>query len=89
MSDYGELCHELRDKSNNIRDARKDKFETELLPLIEKQCDVTIGKNGNYIIDSNLGVIDYFPKSRRLLIRETNTWQSNGYKWIEEHIKDL
>lgn len=89
MGELSEFYHEQKERFNNIRDARKDRFETELLPLIEKRCIVTIGKNGNYIIDTCCGIIDYFPKSQKLLFRKSNRWIENGYRWLEDNLKAL
>jgi hypothetical protein len=81
MSELGDIYKQNR---NSIRSERQSNFETNILPLIK--CDVYIGKNGQFIFDSNLGVIDYFPKSKRLLIRAKNKWIHNGDNWIKENL---
>jgi hypothetical protein len=81
MSELGDLYKEIKD---DIRNKRQSNFETNILPLIK--CDVYIGKNGQFVFDSEFGVIDYFPKSKRLLIRVQNKWIHNGDNWIKENL---
>lgn len=86
MGDLGDSYREFWQQKNSIRQLRSDKFEDEILPMLKAKYDVFEGKNSNYIIDSPKGVIDYFPKSKRLLIREDNKWISNGLEWIKSNL---
>jgi len=87
MGDIGEFYHDLRDEKKEIRLNLVETFETHILPQLEAKYDVFKGKNSNYIIDSELGVIEYFPKSQRLLIRAENKWLSNGLNWLKINLK--
>ena len=62
------------------REKRNDRFLDQWLPLIEAKCNVTVDPNmDKYTIEpTSKGIIDYYPKSNRLLIRTSNTWKSDG-----------
>lgn len=69
------LCKALREK-------RSEKFE-EYLPVISLRYTVKERTNGSYTIETqDYGVIDYFPKANKLLIRKDNSWKKPGLKWI-------
>lgn len=39
-------------------------------------------------IDTNkdYGIVDFYPKANRLLIRNTNKWRSYGFVWIQKFL---
>lgn len=86
MSDLGDSYKELKQQQNSIRQMRDNKFKTELLPLLGSKYDVYEGNNSSFIIDSDKGVIEYFPKSKRLLIRAENKWVTNGDEWLKSNL---
>ena len=34
----------------------------------------------------SFGIVDYFPKANKLLIRRQNKWIKPGFKWIRENL---
>lgn len=73
-----------------LREKRLERFETYLLDL-EKQGYEIVENNHKYTIDTDTqeikyGVIDYFPKANKVLIRKDNKWIKPGLNWI---IKNL
>jgi hypothetical protein len=60
-------------------------FENKWLPLIKEKYDVHYCGN-YYDIESNVGVLQYFPTMDRLLNKTTITWHNNGLKWIINNI---
>lgn len=42
---------------------------------------------GKYIINTDkFGIIDYFPKANKILIRRQNKWITRGLNWIRNNI---
>jgi len=85
-----ELTEKLSHEDNDLkamgiirkitREKRNDNFLDKWLPRIEAKCTVTVDPNmGKYTIQPTpKGIIDYYPKSNRLLIRTSNTWKDGG-----------
>jgi hypothetical protein len=76
-------------KSKSMREARLEKFEDGYSELLEKQNCIIIPFNGTKIVidtQSKHGVIDYFPKANKLLIRSKNKWHEQGLKWINSNL---
>jgi len=66
-----------------LRESRSEKFIEDYLPLLNKTYPVELRTNGSYTITSQkYGIIDYFPKVNKILIRKTNTWVKPGLKWL-------
>jgi hypothetical protein len=86
MGELSDDFKEYRERKSIFRQNRADKFDTDILPKLQLKYDVYEGKNSNYIIDSNIGVVDYFSKSDKLLIRSENKWINNGKKYIIDNI---
>ena len=65
-----------------LRQERCEKFD-KYLPYLEKIYDVEERKNSSFSIKTeSFGIIDYFPKANKLLIRKDNQWIKPGLKWI-------
>lgn len=63
---------------------RIEAFELNLKQLERKNYIISELIGGKYTIDtqSEIGIIDFFPKSNRVLIRKYNKWEDYGLKWI-------
>lgn len=79
---------------NKIKKAKRQEkveiFEENYLDkILDKGFDVT-PFDGIKVTISNvsdeIGIIDFFPKANRLLVRKQNKWFSNGVNWIENNI---
>lgn len=74
----------------SIREARLESFEESgIIESLERNNCIVIPFDGSkYTIDtqSDLKVIDFFPKSNKILIRKDNKWIINGLKWIKENL---
>lgn len=69
--------------SKSLREKRSEKFEGGWLLLLEDKYDVEKRNNGSYTISTqDYGIIDYFPKANKTLIRSNNKWEKPGLKWI-------
>jgi len=69
-----------------LRAERKEKFEETWLKKLQEQTKVTKRYNGSYTFDSKYGVIDFFPKANKLLIRKQNKWKKPALKFIVSNI---
>lgn len=69
-----------------LRAERKEKFEETWLEKLQEQTEVTKRDNGSYTFDSKYGIIDFFPKANKLLIRKQNKWKKPALKFIIRNI---
>ncbi len=67
-----------------IREERKERFEDKwLLKLKEKYAVNHDAQSGRYTFDvKGLGVMDFYPKANKVLIRKLNKWKQPGLKWL-------
>jgi hypothetical protein len=85
-----ELTEKLSHEDNDLvamgierkiaREKRNDRFLDHWLPLIQSKCTVKIDPlMDKYSIEpTSKGIVDYYPKSNKLLIRTSNTWKTGG-----------
>lgn len=76
--------------NKSLREKRLERFEDYLLPL-ERQGYEIVENNHKYTIDTDAqsvmyGIVDYFPKANKLLIRKENKWIKPGLKWIMDNL---
>lgn len=73
-----------------IRQERAEKFEPWLEELKSSNKIISITSNeaqGKHTINTeNFGIIDYYPKANKLLIRKENTWKTQGLRWIKARL---
>jgi hypothetical protein len=69
-----------------MRQERVERFEPWLEELKTSSFIISIvsdlGQGKHTITTKDYGVIDYFPKANKLLIRKNNNWIQPGLKWI-------
>jgi len=73
--------------TKSLREARLERFEENnyVQLLKESNCIVIPFDGRKIIIDTQTeeyGILDYFPKANKILIRKTNTWKAQGLKWM-------
>jgi hypothetical protein len=86
MGDIGEHYHQEKQKFQTIKIQRETVFIDYWLPLFKKYCEVYLGSNNQYVFDSVIGVLDFYPKSNRLLIRAENKWLNNGLEYLKQKL---
>lgn len=70
-----------------IREERNERFVEKMLPELKAKYEVYERDNGSYTIDETpFGVIDYFPKANKVLIRKDNKWHDMGMKWMRKNL---
>jgi hypothetical protein len=74
--------------TKSLREGRLENFKQSYLPLLLKKDYEVAEYNNKYTIDtySEFGVLDFFPKANKILIRKDNKWIKPGLQWI---IKNL
>jgi hypothetical protein len=76
--------------NKSLREKRLERFETHILDL-ERQGYEIVENNHKYTIDTDtqevkFGIIDYFPKANKVLIRKDNRWIKPGLNWILKNL---
>ena len=76
--------------NKSLREHRLEKFQDFIIPLQQKGYDV-VESNHKYTIDTDtqsirFGIVDYFPKANKLLIRKDNQWIKPGLTWIRKNL---
>lgn len=71
--------------NKSMREARLERFEDYQLKLEQAKCIIVPFNGQKVVIDTQLdkfGIIDYFPKANKVLIRKNNIWKTQGLKWL-------
>jgi hypothetical protein len=69
-------------KLKSLRESRSEKFIEEYLLILKNKFTIETKDYSYSITTLDFGIIDYFPKSNKLLIRNKNKWIKPGLKWI-------
>jgi hypothetical protein len=67
-----------------IREECHERFEKYKQPLLKAGYNLTeYQAQGKITISpTTYGIVDYYPKANRILVRDGNYWESDGLKWI-------
>ena len=74
--------------TKSMREGRLERFEESYLPQLREKYDVVYDEsNYKYTVDTDTqnnkyGVVDFFPKANKILIRRVNKWKKPGLQWI-------
>ena len=73
--------------TKSLREARLEKFEEgEYIQLLKESNCIFIPFDGRKVIvdtqTDEYGILDYFPKANKVLIRKKNEWKAQGLKWM-------
>jgi len=80
IKSFGIMCKSLREQ-------RFEKFdEVFLTRLKEKYTVENDGSSKFTIYTKDFGILDYFPKANKILIRKENRWKKPGLKWIVNNL---
>lgn len=74
-----------------FRERNLEHFEDNgYIQLLEyNDCIVTPFDGAKFTINTQtdkFGIIDFYPKANRVLVRKNNDWFSHGLKWIKSNI---
>lgn len=61
-------------------------FEQMLQPKLEKLFFLIDKEEYKFIITGSSGIYDYYPKSNKILDRNTNKWHPDGAAYIESEL---
>ena len=78
-------------KMNQVmREQRLERFEPWIKELQESTEVISLEEfsaQGKFTINTDsFGIVDYFPKANKVLIRKNNKWIKPGFKWIRENL---
>lgn len=67
-----------------IREERNERFEDTWLPKLKEKVNVIANvPAGKYTFTLEAyGIIDFYPKANKLLIRKSNKWRKPALQWI-------
>lgn len=65
-----------------LREKRSEKFVEDWLPVFKERFPIQENNHKYTIETQQYGILDYFPKSNKLLIRKRNKWVKPGLKWL-------
>ena len=70
-----------------LRQKKNEDFEEKWLPRLEANHICQKGTNQSYVIYSTrFGVIDYFPKANKALLRRKQRWIKPALQWIVKNL---
>lgn len=72
--------------SKVIRTKRLKLWTDKWLDRFALDYDIELRENGSYTIETDEDILDYYPKSDKLLTRNTNSWRSNGLEWLKNNL---
>jgi hypothetical protein len=77
--------------TKSLREARLERFEENdyISKLKEANCIIVPFNGSKVVIDTQtnkFGVLDYFPKANKVLIRKNNQWKTQGLNWMLKNI---
>lgn len=76
--------------NKELKQVRLDYFEEELKEnLISNDCIIAPFDGSKIVIDTQsnkYGILDFFPKANKVLIRKENYWKEAGLKWIKDNL---
>lgn len=74
--------------NKSIREARLERFEDGYTEKLEFNNCIVIPFNGSKVVidtqTEKYGIIDYYPKANKVLIRKENKWITQGLRWIND-----
>lgn len=65
-----------------LRESRSERFVEDWLLLLSKRYNILENNHKYTITTQDYGIVDYFPKANKILIRKDNNWIKPGLKWI-------
>ena len=76
--------------NKSMREARLERFEDGYTEKLEINNCIVIPFNGSKIVidtqTEKFGIVDYYPKANKILIRKDNKWITHGLRWINESL---
>jgi len=84
------VSNELKNEKRVWRQKRFDKFKDKLLPKLEALYQVEyLEKLKRYkITTKKYGVVNYFPKSKKVYLFNEKRWEIDGLFWIKNNLVD-
>jgi len=75
-------------KNKSMRESRLERFEDGYAEKLEFNNCIVIPFNGSKVVidtqTEKIGIVDYYPKANKILIRKSNKWITQGLRWIND-----
>lgn len=82
------VIHKLKVKV--MREQNVENFESKWLHKFEALFPVEKRPNDSFMVTTRShGVIDYLPKSNKMLIREKCQWKTGALKWMVQNLLEI
>ena len=88
MEDDNDFAYMRQLKEKHAKE-RLDTFNNSYLEkLVANGCVVTYPSVGKITISTktDFGIVDYFPKANKILVRKFNAWLGGGTGWIKRNL---
>lgn len=71
-----------------VRQSKQERFEDFMkqLEIYEIEVDYNKDQGRATITTSEFGIVDFYPKADRVLIRKVNHWKNHGLNWLIKHL---
>jgi hypothetical protein len=69
-----------------LRKSRSERFIEDWLPVFKKKYSISEIQGKYTFTTEKYGVIDFFPKANKVLIRKENNWHQMGLSWLIKHL---
>lgn len=72
-----------------IRQQRLERFEDYIPKLEAREIKVYEFDGAKHTLDTQtdeFGIVDFFPKANKVLIRKKNKWEEHGLKWLVKNL---
>lgn len=74
--------------NKSMREARLERFEDGYAEKLEANNCIVIPFNGSKVVidtqTEKFGIVDYYPKANKVLVRKLNEWKTQGLRWIND-----
>ena len=74
--------------NKSMRESRLERFEDGYAEKLESNNCIVIPFNGSKVVidtqTEKYGIVDYYPKANKILIRKDNKWLTQGLRWIND-----
>lgn len=69
-------------KCQALRASRSERFIEDWLPLFQARYSIKEVDYKYVITTEKFGLLDYYPKANKILVRKDNKWEKPGLKWM-------
>lgn len=73
-----------------MREQQMEKFESKWLHRFQEKFPVEKRDNESFMVTTRShGIIDFYPKSNKILLRKKNQWKNRGLNWLVRNLLEM